>query len=315
MSDPIHIKSNQVINMMEKYLEYVNLPSNVEERMKFERKFPVEERLSNKIKVIPNRPYFNTQTDIWELEKFWEKFAKGIQIDEKDVKNLSWKGKAIFAAYLKRKGLSSKMNWTGTYLTSLQSKTFPMKRDEKLRMVLKMCLVVLMKDYRQGHFTYSNQVKDFLKSYPSSKHVKMGFLHKYFWKTKCLLGNQIEDFFLSDSKVKSIKQLENFLKLLFQSECFAKAVDRLTSPELIEANKGIMLEFDSQLSKKVKSKCKLYKSVFSNLHENAIETNMEWTKIICNDILFNPKCKLPWTFANIRLAVLEFYELKDFLVN
>lgn len=314
-SDPARIRKRQKYSnsRFEMFKEFMNQPEQIEEQKLLKMKFPSKECLSKKKKFLKKKIVGTTDETFTNLKLFWQNFGAGKDCTQKNIRNLDWKAKAIFEAFLIRKDYCENVEWTAEFINRIKNRAQVKRSEENVKYILKMCYRILMKDYKKSHYSYSMTNKKFLDQYPREKKELYGFLHSFFWDTKQKLGNNLEDFIIKDAKLKDNKRLNDFLKLIFTSGDFTRRIEGLTDLSAFENGKGIFFEFKNQLNRKIKSKCQNFQDIFNYVAPNDVDTSFFWTKNICNDLLFNPKCKFPWTFVDMKRALKEFNELREYV--
>jgi hypothetical protein len=283
-----------------------------EERERLKQHFPSKECLPKiKRKKNNNIDHFNEMN---KLKDFWIKFAEGSTINKRDIKSLSWKARIIFESYLKRKEFGEDIKWNIDYINKIKNKTILKRGDDNIKYILKVCFSMLHKDYKKTHFTYREKLEND-KTFMSLKKKEKefyGFLHKYFWETKVKLDIDLFEFDLTESNMKDQKKLRKYVGLIFQSKKFSQEIDKLIDENVIKSNRGIIPEFCNQLKRKINTKFTTYLNIYNKfVVKKTFQEYFEWTKKICNDLEFNPKCKLPWAYIDLKRAIDEFGDFRE----
>ena len=303
-----------------KYKKFIENEDIRDEREMLKRSFPLKNCLPSIMKdtqkeIIDNREYdiYNFQ----DLRNFWKKFNLGENIKQKDIEKLSWISKLVFEAYLIRKEYCSPVDiigeeiWKENKIQEIQKKLTPKRFEENIKFILKLIFNILQQEYKSQHFEYKKNNKEFFNQIPKKFHEKMGFLHMYFIDVAKRNNKNLKFFEDRDQNIKDKDSLRNFLKHVFQSRKFLEKIESLINEKIVNSNRGIIYEFSQRTEKKIKNKCRDYNKLFKRVDDRNDKESFKWIRYIQDDLLYNPKCKLPWTKADILRALAEFRQIKE----
>lgn len=303
----------KLLDQYQKCIDYINKENLKNSKYKKKKELNSTKSLSNALKSLQTQNIYQLNFAIFQLKKFWVKFASDTEIEQKEIEHLDWENKIILEAIFRRKKYSSIIQWNASFINRIMKLSTISGKAACLSLILRLLFNILKEQYTGKHYHHSKSIAEWLKQFPIQDRQKMGFLHFFFHKEAKKKDLALTDFFFSEQIPKNINFFKRFIALIYGSDRFKKDANSLldTPAGLLKIKNEVLDQLDQKVSRKINNFKRILKRVDCSNESNYLK----WISLIYNDIRFNPRSKFPLTVIDFQKAYLYFKTTRDNILN